>query len=130
HLDFRPAAILRHSDGFLARPPNWQSPDSARKEALARRQRLHESQHARLFQVRKFSSSKFPMDACARGDHLSAAAPRHFAAGRHFLLHFPFAFLHARYLSRRLATNTVPARSYSRSLLFSAPRRRSNRSRP
>src|SRR6266700_964136 len=77
------------------------------KTSLAGRERLHESEHARFFQIRNLSAPKFSVIASACGDHLSTAASEHTASGRNFFLHFPFTFLHARYLSGRPATDEV-----------------------
>src|SRR6267378_1789197 len=103
----RRAAFLDDGDGFLARSPNWQSERSAREEALAGGQRLHESEHARVFQIREFSAPKFPVVGRARRHHLSATPSRHSPSGRNFVLHVSFAFLYARHLSRRFATDPI-----------------------
>ena len=110
--------------GFLARPPDWQSQRSTLKTPVARRERLHEPQHAGVFQIWEFSPGEFPMVAGPRGRHLSTASSRHPAAGRHFLLHFPLPLLHARYLSRRPAAHEIAPRFRPRRFFFPATRRR------
>ncbi len=44
----RRAPVRHHSDGFLAWPSNEQSQRSTGKTSLAGRERLHESEHARV----------------------------------------------------------------------------------
>src|SRR5205814_5737233 len=116
--------ILDDCDGFLARPPNRQSEKSTVKTPLAGRERLHEPQHAGVFQVREFSPGKLPVVAGARGRHLSTASSRHPAAGRHFLLHVPLPLLHARHSSRCSATHSIAPRLRPRRFVFPATRRR------
>src|SRR5207237_9817493 len=106
------------------RSPNRQSAGSARQKAVAGRERLHESEHAWLFQIRKFLAPKFPMVGRARRNHLSTAAPRHSAPGRHFLLHISLLVLHARHLSWRAPTDAIAARFHSRGFVFSTAGRR------
>src|SRR5207302_4355524 len=122
----RRAAVLDHGDGFLARTSNRQSKRSARPEALAGGERLHESEHARFFQIRKFPAPKFPVARRPHWNRLSTAASRYFVAGRNFLLHLSFAFLHARTLSRRAPTHALAPRFYSRGFVFPAVGCRSN----
>src|SRR5215211_2970463 len=98
-------AVRDHGDGFLAWPSNGQSQRSTCKTALARSERLHESEHARVFQIWELSAPKFPVAARASWDHLPTAASEHSASGRDFFLHLPFTFLHARHLSGRAATD-------------------------
>src|SRR5205823_14356251 len=88
---------------------------------------LHESEHARFFQIREFPAPKFPMAGRARRDHLSTAPPRHPAPGRNFVLHIPFLVLHARYLSRCLTTDALAPRFRSRGFIFPAARGWTNR---
>src|SRR4029450_9854448 len=116
----RRAVVFYHGDGFLARPPDGQTERSTCQEALARRERLHESEHAWFFQIRKFSSPEFPMAARARRNHLPTTASRHSSSGRDFLLHVSFLVLHARHLSRRVAANAVTPRFHSCSFFFPA----------
>src|ERR1043166_157727 len=96
---------------------------------MAGRECLYEPEHARFLQVRKFSPAKFPSAGGAHWFHLSAAASRYSFARRHFLLHVPFAFLHARHLPRRIATDAIAARFRSRGLVFPAVGRRADRAR-
>src|SRR5207249_8400489 len=107
-------------------PTNWQSKRLTCKPSLAGRERVHEPEHARVLQIRKFPAPKFPMAGRAHRHHLPTAAPRHSAPGRHFVLHLPFAFLHARHLSRRFATNEIAPRLHSRGFILSAARRWTN----
>src|SRR5438128_11535362 len=60
------------------------------------------------------------MAPLSRRRHLPAAASRHSAPRRHFVLHVPFALLHARHLSRRIATDSIPARLHPRGVIFPA----------
>src|SRR5437762_9650968 len=103
----RCALVRDHRDGFLAWPSNEHGQRSTCKTSLAGCERLHESEHAGVFQIRKLSAPKFSVAARASGDHLSTAASRHSASGWNFLLHFPFTFVYARYLSGRAATDEV-----------------------
>ncbi len=93
--------VWDHRDGFLAWSSNGQSQRATCKTSLASRERLHESEHARIFQIRKLSARKFSVAARASRDHLSTAASGHPASGGNFVLHFPFPFVHARHLSGR-----------------------------
>src|SRR5436190_9259806 len=83
----RCALVRDHRDGFLAWPSNEQGQRSTCKTSLAGCERLHESEDAGVFQIRKLSVPKFSVAARASGDHLSTAASGHFASGRNFLLH-------------------------------------------
>src|SRR6266478_6279538 len=53
-------------------------------------------EHARIFQIWELSTAKFPVASRAPWYHLSAPAPRHSSARRHFLLHVSFSLLHPR----------------------------------
>src|SRR6267378_1842833 len=53
--------------------------------------RLHEPEHARIFQIREFSVAKFPMAPRAHRYCLPTAASRHPPARRHFFLHVSFS---------------------------------------
>src|SRR6266403_5890574 len=97
--------VWDHRDGFLAWSSNGQSQRSTCKTSLASRERLHESEHARVFQIRKLSARKFSVATRAIGDRLSTTAAGHSASGRNFLLHFPFTFLYPRHLSGRAAAD-------------------------
>src|SRR5262249_5643895 len=105
----RCAFVRHHCDGFLAWPSNGQSQQSTCKTSLAHCEPLHESEHARIFQIRKLSDPKFSVAGRAKRNRLSTAAPGHSTSGRNFLLHFSFAFLHPRYLSGRITTNEILA---------------------
>src|SRR5262249_58982558 len=104
-------ALLVFTDrhGFLAWPQNGKSQSPTRKTPVAGRERLHESEHARFFQVREFSARKFSVAARANGDHLSTATFRHSASRRNLVLHFSFTFVHPRHLSGRVTTDEIPA---------------------
>ena len=120
----RGSPLLDDCDGFLARPPDRQSQKSTVKTPLAGRERLHEPQHAGVFQIREFSPGKLPVVAGARRRDLSTASSRYPAAGRHFLLYVPLPLLHARHLSRRPATHAIAPRFRPRRFVFPATRRR------
>src|SRR5205823_4406730 len=134
HLLRRVESALRRTpffhdgDGFLAGETDCKG-RGAFAPRLVGRQCVHESEHARVFQIRKFPPSKFPMAARARGHHLPTTTPRYFASGRNFILHLPFAFLHPRHLSRRFAADAIVARLHSRGFVFSTACCRSNRAR-
>ena len=115
---FRRASFFNHQHGFLARGPNGESCDRTIKTRLARGQRVHEPEHARLLQIRKLPAGKFPVAARTHRYHLSSTPPRHPSAGWHLLLHVSFAVLYPRYLSRCSPTDAIVARFRSRSLLF------------
>src|SRR5437870_1446038 len=121
---------LRHDgDGLLARAPDGQGARSTIEEMVAGGECLHEPEHARFLQVREFPAPEFSMGARARRTHLPAAASRHSAAGRHFVLHFSFSLLHTRHLSRRFAADAVAARFHSRRIFLSPAGRRTDRAR-
>src|SRR4029077_11597206 len=120
------ALVYHHGDGLLAGSADRESAGSTRQEAMVGRQRLHEPEHARFFQIWKFPASEFSVAARAHRNHLSTAPPRYSSAGRHFFLHFSFSLLHARHLSRRAATDAIAARFRSRRVVFPAAGRRTN----
>src|SRR5712691_10122551 len=93
------------------------------------RQRLHESEHAWVFQIRKFPAPKFSVATRAHRHHLSTAAHGHSSARRDFLLHFPFSLLHARHLSRSTAAHQIAARFHPCRFLFSSAGRGTDRAR-
>src|SRR5690242_3075364 len=90
------------------------------------RERVHEPEHAWLFQVREFSASEFSMVARPSRDRLSAAAFGYSVACRNFVLHIPFALLHAGYLSRSVAADKIPARFCFGGFIFSTARGRTD----
>src|SRR6266699_3769903 len=103
----RRPALFHDGNGFLA----WQTNRQGQRTPFAPRpvgwQRLHESEHARVFQIWELSPAKFSVAARAHRHHLPTAASRHSSARRHFLLHVPFSLLHARHLSRRAAADQI-----------------------
>ena len=121
------APFFHHRDGFLAWPADCQSEGPVFATSLAGRQCLHEPKHARVFLIRKLPAAKFPMAPRPHRHHLPSATPRHPFAGRHFLLHVSFSFLHPRYLSRRPASDQITTRFRSGGFLFSSAGRRTNR---
>src|SRR5262249_40033370 len=125
----RGASLYHNRDGLLARTPDRKSAKPFGQEAMARGERLHEPQHARVLQIREFPASEFPMAPCPGGNNLSTAASGHSAAGWNFFLHFSFALLHPRYLPRRAQTDALVARFHSRGLVFPAAGSGPNRAR-
>src|SRR6266699_552182 len=111
---------------FWLRQTNCEGQGSAFVSHMAGWQRLHEPEHARFFQIRKFSTAKFPVAARADRHHLSTTASRHSSARRHFLLYVSFSLLHARHLSRRFEADEVTPRFHPGGFLFSSASRRAN----
>ena len=122
----RRAALFHDGNGFLAWQTNGQGQGTPFAPRLAGCQRLHEPEHAGVFQIRELSAGKFSVAARAPRHHLSATASRHSSARRHFLLHVSFSFLHARHLSRRFEADQVVARFRPGRFLFSSAGRRAN----
>ena len=88
-----------------------------------------EPQHAGLFQIRKFPAGKLQVAGRSSRPQLSAAAPRSFPPDRDFVLHLPFALLHAGCLSRHDPAHAFAARLRPRRLVLPATCRRSHRAR-
>ena len=122
----RGAALFHDGNGFLAWQTNCQGQGTPFAARVVGWQRLHEPEHARVFQIRELSAAKFSVAARAPRNHLSTTAFGHSSAGWHFLLHVPFSLLHARHLSRRFETDEVAARFHPGRFLFSSVGRRAN----
>src|SRR5213593_3481848 len=106
----RRTALFHDGNGFLARQTNCQGQGTPLAARLVSRQRRHEPEHARGFQIRELSAAKFSVAAGTHRHHLSPTASRHSSACRHFFLHVSFSLLHARHLSRSPAAHEIVAR--------------------
>ena len=127
---FRRASLRHDRDGFLSRPSNGQSA----KTGMPRKVWLVVSVAVNLsmlgfFKYGNFLLENFQWVLARERHHLPTAASRYLSADRHFVLHLPFALLHARHLSRRDAADAIAARFRARGFVFPAARRRTDRAR-
>jgi len=76
----RGAALFHDGNGFLAWQTNCQGQGTPFAARVVGWQRLHEPEHARVFQIRELSAAKFSVAARAPRNHLSTTAFGHSSA--------------------------------------------------